>query len=319
MEFAPVNLIGSSPMPRANFLLMLLDGYARFQGNAPSLREFRGAWERSLGEPTIQKQLVRFWTLLFKLKVAERSEDSLLPDIEATCNILVTDVNGTAYGYLGTAFSSNGLTEPPMPPKPMPSPLNGPTAAPDAPFPFLGGIAWGNGNLGLYLWGYAYVPLGGTCETPPGENSRTHNTNNSLSAAGTNSGAYIRREPDLALSSHYVSPPCGADQTKGDETRTIIVRAHAKYQVLNNAHGIESFHEVTLKRVPQTLCNIYISKHGLRLLPPCMALEGQVGEGQEAGSGINEKAGAFGQRRGARYTKGTEGSVGPRTMPDVLG
>ncbi|KAJ6583923.1 hypothetical protein DFH09DRAFT_1075545 [Mycena vulgaris] len=61
------------------------------------------------------------------------------------------------------------------------------------------------------------------------------------------------------------------------------------------------------KKDQKTLCNIYILKHGLWLLPPCMALEGQVGEGQEAGSGINEKAGAFGQRRGARYTRAASG------------
>ncbi|KAJ6552603.1 hypothetical protein DFH09DRAFT_589303 [Mycena vulgaris] len=141
--------------------------------------------------------------------------------------------------------------------------LNGPSAASDSKFPFLGGIVWGNENLGLYPGGYAYIPLGGTCETPPLDHPRMFSTKNSFSAATNDGPTYLqsaiwRYDPILqALTAQWINP----DRS---ETQTKIVLAHrVEYQepptfvlvgdveaVLEHAEGMGSFHVVTFQCVP---------------------------------------------------------------------
>ncbi|KAJ6582545.1 hypothetical protein DFH09DRAFT_287050 [Mycena vulgaris] len=164
------------------------------------------------------------------------------PPTEVACNILVRHTNGTDYGYLSPGFNADGfygsfqasqadalavsfsysattLSRINL------RALNGPAAASDSKFPFVGGIVWGNENLGLYPGDYAYIPLGGTCETPPLDHPRMFSTKNSFSAATNYGPTYLqspiwRYDPIFqALTAQWINP----DRS---ETQTKIVLAH---------------------------------------------------------------------------------------------
>ncbi|KAJ7635635.1 hypothetical protein B0H17DRAFT_1217258 [Mycena rosella] len=116
-----------------------------------------------------------------------------------TCNILVAGIDGSEYGYLGSALSSLGFYTSFQSHQAgalevsfeySPNALsqlnlrasNGPTA--NSTFPFVGGIVFGSAHARLALGSAENFVLGGTRETPPFDNPRTFSTENSHTGAG---------------------------------------------------------------------------------------------------------------------------------------
>ncbi|KAJ6595215.1 hypothetical protein DFH09DRAFT_1136452 [Mycena vulgaris] len=171
-----------------------------------------------------------------------RCKHVVKPPTKVTCNILVTDTNGTGYGYIGAAFNTKGFYgslqaaqntalavsfsySPSAPSRLNLRALNGPSAASESTFPYLGGIVWGNQNLGLHPGGYATVFLGGTRETLPFDQPRTFSGENSFTAISNNGPTFLespiwRYNPATqALTAQWINPD-------GGEPETIIVLAH---------------------------------------------------------------------------------------------
>ncbi|KAJ6595243.1 hypothetical protein DFH09DRAFT_1136487 [Mycena vulgaris] len=209
-----------------------------------------------------------------------RCKHVVKPPTEVTCNILVTDTNGTEYGYIGAAFNTKGFYgslqaaqntalavsfsySPSAPNRLNLRALNGPSAASESTFPYLGGIVLGNERLALYPGGYTTVYLGGTRETLPFDQPRTFSSDNSFTAISNDGPTFLespiwRYNPATqALTAQWINPDGGkpetiivlAHNTRDGAPRSLVLAGDLE-AILDHSQGTGSFRAVTFKCVP---------------------------------------------------------------------